>query len=114
MTSKLTALVALAMTFASLSGCVATGAKVIAPLVGRTFTNASEPKRNAETRELYSRTPQGTKWLYHVEREGDGRRYYIDYIMNVCRYSFYVDSADVIRSWRDEGGDQSIEECAIP
>ena len=76
------------------------------------FTTPGNPKRTANG-SLYSNVAQGETWLYRTEREGAGTRYYIRFDYDRCKYSLYVDENDIIRSWRDEGGQSPMNSCLL-
>lgn len=88
-----------------LSACAIPGfgpyaAESVGRFIGTKFTNPIDPQRAANGG-LYG---HGGTWLYRTEPEGSGKRYYIRFDYERCKYSLYVDQNDIIRSWRDEGG----------
>ena len=88
-------------------------AEVVDRFVNTKFTNSIEPKRNPATGSFYGNVYRGGTWLYRTEREGPGTRHYIRYYYERCKYSLYVDENDIIRSWRDEGGNNHMNRCQV-
>jgi len=86
--------------------------EVVDTFINTRFTTPGNPKRTA-TGSLYSSVAQGQTWLYRTEREGAGTRYYIRFDYDRCKYSLYVDGNDIIRSWRDEGGQSPMNNCLV-
>jgi hypothetical protein len=74
------------------------------------FTDPVDPQRHPSSRGVYG---YGNGWLYRTEREGPGTRYYIRFDYERCKYSLYVDENDIIRSWRDEGGNSHMNRCLV-
>ncbi len=87
--------------------------EVVDLFIGTRFTNPSEPKRNPVVGSFYARVAKGQTWLYRTEHEGAGTRYYIRFDYDRCKYSLYVDESDIIRSWRDEGGQSPMNSCML-
>ena len=88
-------------------------AEVVDRFVNTKFTNSIEPKRNPATGSFYGNVYRGGTWLYRTEPEGPGTRHYIRYYYERCKYSLYVDENDIIRSWRDEGGNNHMNRCLV-
>ena len=88
-------------------------AEVVDRFVKTKFTNSIEPKRNPSTGSFYGNVYRGGTWLYRTEPEGPGTRHYIRYYYERCKYSLYVDENDIIRSWRDEGGNNHMNRCLV-
>jgi hypothetical protein len=86
--------------------------QVVDRFVNNRFTNPDDPKR-APNGSRYSKVAKGEPWLYRTEREGAGTRYYIRFDYDRCKYSLYVDESDIIRSWRDEGGQSPMNRCLL-
>ncbi len=87
--------------------------QVVDLFVGTRFTNPHEPKRNSATGSFYGNVYKGGTWIYRTDQEGPGTRYYIRFDYERCKYSLYVDENDVIRSWRDEGGNSHMNRCLV-
>lgn len=87
-------------------------AEVVDRFVNTKFSNIVEPKRTS-TGSLYSHVARGEPWIYHTEQEGSGKRYFIRFDYEHCKYSLYVDENDIIRSWRDEGGTSLMNRCLV-
>ena len=81
--------------------------------IGTRFTNPQEPKRNLATGGFYGNVYKGGEWMYRTEPEGSGKRHYIRFDYERCKYSLYVDQNDIIRSWRDERGTSHMSRCLI-
>ena len=88
-------------------------AEVVDRFVNTKFTNSIDPERNPATGSFYGHGHKGGIWLYRTEREGPGTRHYIRYYYERCKYSLYVDENDIIRSWRDEGGNNHMNRCQV-
>jgi len=105
--------------FFSLSACgvipgTGTYASQFADLfVGTRFTNPNQPERNPVVGSFYTKVAKGEIGLYRTEREGAGTRHFFRYYYERCKYSLYVDENDIIRSWRDEGGQSPMNSCLL-
>ena len=86
--------------------------QVVDTFINTRFTTPGDPQRTA-TGSLNSKVAEGQTWLYRTEREGTGTRYYIRFDYDRCRYSLYVDENDIIRAWRDEGGQSPMNRCLL-
>lgn len=106
-------LLSAAMTACAIPGFGPHASEVVDRFIGLRFTNPAEPKRNPDNRDFYSSVGKGEPWLTRVENEGSGKRYYIRFVYERCKYSLYVDENDVIRSWRDEGGTSNMNRCLL-
>ena len=106
-------LLSAAMTACAIPGFGPHASEVVDRFIGLRFTNPAEPKRNPDNRDFYSSVGKGEPWLTRVENEGSGKRYYIRFYYERCKYSLYVDENDVIRSWRDEGGTSNMNRCLL-
>lgn len=102
-----------AMTACAIPGLGPHASEVVDRFIGLRFTNPAEPKVNPDNKQFYSAVGKGEIWLYRTETEGSGKRYYIRFDYERCKYSFYVDENDVIRSWRDEGGTSNMNRCLL-
>lgn len=102
-----------AMTACAIPGLGPHASEAVDRFIGLRFTNPAEPKRNPDNRDFYSSVGKGEPWLTRVENEGSGKRYYIRFDYERCKYSLYVDENDVIRSWRDEGGTSPMNRCLL-
>ena len=106
-------LVSLAMTACAIPGIGPYASEDVERFIGLRFTNPADPERNPDNRQFYSMVGKGETWLYRTETEGSGKRYYIRFDYERCKYSLYVDENDVIRSWRDEGGTSTMTRCLL-
>jgi hypothetical protein len=111
-------LITLVCVCAVLAGCAIPGfgpyaSDEVDKFIGLKFTNSKNPKINPINRDYYSNIGKGEEWLYRTEKEGSGKRYYIRYYYERCKYSLYVDENDIIRSWRDEGGRDHMSKCLL-
>lgn len=86
--------------------------QVVDTFINTRFTTPGDPQRTA-TGSLYSKVAEGQTWLYRTEREGAGTRFYIRFDYDRCKYSLFVDENDIIRSWRDEGGQSPMNSCLL-
>lgn len=102
-----------AMTACAIPGLGPHASEVVDRFIGLRFTNPADPERNPDNRQRYTRVGKGEPWLTRVENEGPGKRYYIRFDYERCKYSLYVDENDVIRSWRDEGGTSTMTRCLL-
>jgi len=100
------------------SGCSFPGvgiqaSDVVDRFVGTRFTNPANPKFNPQARTYYSSVARGETWIYKVQKEEQGTRYYIDFDYERCLYSLFVGPDDIVRSWRDEHGKDRMDRCAV-